>query len=253
MSSLLAPASVSVWFITTQYSQSELSELSSTLDAEEMGRAGEIVDAGRRAEFVGTHGAVRRILGELLDVPPVALRWRYGRHGKPELAFPQTGLQCNLSHSGSLTALAVTADRPVGVDVEQWRCGVEISRMATRYYTTSEAKFVAAAGTERERAARFTDLWCRKEACVKVAGGRLMPGLRLPAYRPGRSPENLPVIDPDGRTGPFLVRDLPTPAGFSAALAVAGTAAFDVVHRWWSPTTGHLAWQDPIEMAVAHC
>jgi 4'-phosphopantetheinyl transferase len=152
-----------------------------------------------------------------------------------------------------MVAFAVTRNRPVGIDVEQWRPGVEINRMAARYYPASEAEFVAAAGTGSERSARFTDLWCRKEACAKAAGGRLFPALRLPAHRPDGAPEDLTVLDPDGLTGPFLVRDLPAPAGFSAALAVAGTAGFDVVYRRWSPATGQLSLQESNRTAVAQC
>jgi len=50
-SELMAPASVSVWFIPTQYPESVLAELSATLDAEEQRKAGEITDAGRWDEF----------------------------------------------------------------------------------------------------------------------------------------------------------------------------------------------------------
>jgi 4'-phosphopantetheinyl transferase len=252
-SELLPPAAVSVWFLDSQYRQSVLAELATTLDTDELRTVDEIADPGRRAEFIAAHGAVRLILSELLDVAPTALRWRHGRHGKPELAYPESELHCNLSHSGGMVALAVTRNRPVGIDVEQWRAGVEIERMAARYYTASEAEFVAAAGTESERVARFTDLWCRKEACAKAAGGRLFPALRLPAHRPDGAAADLPVVDPDGRTGPFLVRDLPAPAGFSAALAVAGTAGFDLVHRRWSPASGQITLQESNRTAVAHC
>jgi hypothetical protein len=69
---------------------------------------------------VGARWALREILGRYLGLPTNELRFESSRHGKPHLASPETELEFNLSHSGSLALVAV-ARREVGVDVERIR------------------------------------------------------------------------------------------------------------------------------------
>ena len=160
------------------------------------------------------------LIGRRLGAPPVQLRWRYGPHGKPELAGPWTGVQVSLSHSGEFAAVALTGARRVGIDVQRLLAGVDVTGMAERFYPPADARFVATGRGAADQARRFTRLWTRKEACVKVGGGRLIPGLRLP------------VCGPD-QIGPCLVRDVPMPAGFYAAVALEGPLPYRVTRHWW--------------------
>lgn len=175
------------------------------------------------------HGAVRVILGGCLAAPPGQLRWRRGRHGKPELAGAWTGRQVNLSHSGSLAMVAVSRHRPVGVDIQRLRSGLAAERLAARYYPEPEAALVTTAGPA-DRADRFFQLWARKEACVKATGGRLMQGMILPVTG------DL-VHDPTGVLAtPLRVSDVPAPAGFRAAVALAGAQPFQVTQHAYAHT-----------------
>ena len=244
---------VTVWFIPARQPDSVLAELAGVLDDRERQRAGAITAPGRQAEYLVAHAATRLILGGLLDRPPAALRWRHGPHGKPELDAAEPGLRFSLSHSAGLAALAVSSDRPVGVDLQRRRSGAQPARLAARYYPPDEAEFVTTAGTDTDIAARFGWLWSRKEACVKVQGGRLIPGLRWPVRGPGPATAAVLVTDPDSDGGQYLVRDLPAPAGYSAAVAVAGSAPFELGCRWWAPATAASNQQDPNRMAVATC
>ncbi|HKT04708.1 MAG TPA: 4'-phosphopantetheinyl transferase superfamily protein, partial [Rugosimonospora sp.] len=139
----------------------------------------------------------------------------------PEVAGARLGV--NLSHSGALGAVAVTAGRPVGVDVQHLTPAVDPVRMARRYFPPAEAGWVAEVAGAAERLRRFTALWARKEACVKASGARLMQGMRLPVREAGLVP---------GEQGPWLVTDVPVPDGFHGALALRGTAGFRVRTRW---------------------
>jgi 4'-phosphopantetheinyl transferase len=228
-------AAVSIWLLATDQPPPVVDRLAGLLDRAELGRAALMAEPGVHAEFVVSHAAARLILAELLGVPPDRLRWRYGRSGKPELAEPATDLRISLSHSDGLAALAVCAGRPVGVDVQRRRTAAGLARMAERYFPPAEARFVAeAAADPDELGHRFSTLWTRKEACAKVGGGRLIPALGWPSR-----PEGIDAAGPF-RSGepaePVLVRDLPVPAGFAGAVALAGSDDFEITTHWWAPT-----------------
>jgi 4'-phosphopantetheinyl transferase len=223
---------VDVWLIDSALPGDVHAGLLAVLDEQELERTAALATGTDRERFVAAHGAARLIIGARLGVPPARLRWTRGPHGKPALADPPDGVQVSLSHSGRLAVLALAGRRRVGVDLQWLPAAVDPTRMATRYYPAGEAGWVTLAGSADERARRFGQLWARKEACVKVAGGRLVPGLRL-AVR-GTDDDGTIVSDPGGvLPGPYLVRDLPAPRGFHAAVALDGVAPYRVVsHRW---------------------
>jgi 4'-phosphopantetheinyl transferase len=217
-----------VWLVATDQPDAVVARLADLLDPAETERARGFEGAADRRRYTVAHGAVRAILADELGVAPDAVRWRYGRHGKPALV-DAGGLEVNLSHSGELAALAVSPGRAVGIDL-QWMSGtLDALRMSARFFTAEEASYVAAARADR-RMARFVRLWTRKEACVKAAGGRLSQGLRLPVPGPGAVLVHRPG---SGLPGPFLVRDLPAPPGYGAAVALVGADPYAVSRRWW--------------------
>ncbi|MEO6702728.1 MAG: 4'-phosphopantetheinyl transferase superfamily protein [Jatrophihabitantaceae bacterium] len=226
---------VAIWLIRIGQPADVIAELTELLDEDERARAAQLSEPAERASFIVAHGAQRQIVAGQLGVPATTLRWRQGRHGKPELAEPAIEIRCNLSHSEELAAVALTSRRPIGIDIQRRQIGFDLGRMAERYYPADEARFVAAGRTERQRAVRFTGLWTRKEACIKAEGGRLVAGLRRPARAAGPTIGTVLVADPATPSRPYLVRDLIAPPGFHAAVAVGGSASFTVARRWWAP------------------
>lgn len=209
---------VSVWLVDSVLPQEVLDELHGHLDEGERERAAGSHPA-RRREFIAAHGAARVLTGRALGIAPGAVRWRIGRHGKPEV----DGLRVSLSRSEGMAMVACTARRAIGVDLQWIDEGLDVARAAARYYPGDEARHVADCPPPH-RPARFTGLLARKEACVKAAGGRLFPGLRLPVRERGV------VHQADG---PYRVRDLPAPTGYAAAVALAGEDDYLVrEHRW---------------------
>ncbi len=217
---------VDVWLIRTDVTDPVLSEFEALLDDDERERAGKLLYPARRREFIASHGAVRVILGQQLGAAPGSLRWLRGPHGKPELTG--SGPQVSMSKSGSLAALAVARDRRVGVDVQRLLADLEVTRIAQRFYPPGEAQFVSAAAGAAERVDRFTKLWARKEACVKVSGGRLLPGLQLTVLGTGMTAPDLVRTS----AGACLVRNLRVPRGFRAAVAAEGTRPFSIIRHW---------------------
>jgi 4'-phosphopantetheinyl transferase len=221
---------VYVWLISADLPATVLAAVRPLLDETEQQRAEALAADRDRRWFIAAHGAARIILGHHLGAPPGQIRWQHGPYGKPELAGAWTGVQVNLSHSGALAVLAITGRRRVGVDVERLWAGLDATRLSARFYPPAEAQFVAAGRGHSARVSRFVRLWTRKEACVKVTGGRLMQGMSLPV----RGGSRVVVHDPGGPLpGPYLVRDVPVRPGFRASVALEGAAAYRVERRLW--------------------
>ncbi len=118
-----------------------------------------------RAEAV-----LRMALGIYLDRPPESLAFALGPGGKPELAGPAgRDVHFSLAHSGDRCAIAVSAEGPVGIDVEEIRELPELEGIVRSRFAPSEAaEILALSGEQRLRA--FYRCWTRKEAYLKATG-----------------------------------------------------------------------------------
>jgi 4'-phosphopantetheinyl transferase len=156
---------------------------------------------------------LRDVLCRYLDIEPGAIPLQTGGHGKPELDGGGPP-RFNLSHSGGLALVAVSAEREVGVDVERIVPRRDFLALAARALGP-EAVAALEATEGEERAGAFYDLWVRHEARLKCGGSGLA----------GPEPQ-----------GPVAVSGLTVGDGYAAALAVAGTGAppvrcFSLVRR----------------------
>ena len=227
----MRPTLVQVWLISTAVAAAVVADLRSCLDDAELARAATFQRADHQRSYLVAHGAVRAILADHLGITPREVRWRPGAQGKPELELSSAGPvpQVSLSRSGGLAALAMTARRRVGVDLQHQEIGIDVIRMAERFFPAAEASYVASA-RPADQASRFFRLWVRKEACVKVDGGLLLSGLRLTVLRTG----TVVAGDPAGTTpGPYRIKDLRPPGQCHAAVAVHGAEPFAVRTRHW--------------------
>ncbi len=235
---------VHVWLIRLDAPPAVLATLERLLDAAQRQRLDSLAFPDHRRRFIAAHGAVRAILARHLDVPPDEIGWAYGPHGKPELAGAFAPHRCgphvSLSHSDGTALLAVTVGRRVGVDIQRLPRRFNATGMAARYFPRAEAQYVAAAGESGTQIRRFIGLWARKEACVKVAGGRLMQGMALPVRAADRQRRTGIVVHQPSQPigGPYRVRDLAVSGGFRAAVAVEGRQGYRIArHRWCPPLT----------------
>lgn len=223
----MSPDVVHVWLVRDGVPDPVLARLYALLDDDERQRADAYLRPRDRRRYVVAHAAARSIVGVHLGVPAQRIRWQIGRNGKPQVAAPNPGIEVNLSHSGNLSAIALSPDRPVGVDVQFVSPTTDVAAMARRYYSPQETRFVLSpAPTPEIRSIRFTRLWARKEAMVKAAGGRLLRGMPVSVLGRGG------VVEFDDR--PHRIADIPAPAGFRAAVALRGEEPFHVVEHWWS-------------------
>ena len=115
------PGMIDVWRADLTAIEDNLDDL---LGADERARAERIVPARKRVLWARSRGVLRALLGRYLDRDPRDLRFALGPHGKPALAHDgadEGDLRFNLSHSGDLALVAVSAGREIGVDIERTR------------------------------------------------------------------------------------------------------------------------------------
>jgi 4'-phosphopantetheinyl transferase len=177
---------VEVWRADLTAAPAELQEL---LCREETERAQRIVRAGARTLWVRSRGLLRELLGRYLDRDPRQLRFALGPHGKPKLAH--IDLRFNLSHSGPLVLVAVSARDEVGVDVEHagarsTGAGADELALAARVFGTAQAQRLGRLDRD-QRTAELLRAWAMHEATLKCLGTGL-GGTRGRAPNP---PQNL--------------------------------------------------------------
>ncbi|GAA2868961.1 4'-phosphopantetheinyl transferase [Actinoplanes cyaneus] len=213
---------VRIWRIPLDLPSRSAARLAAALTPDERDRAGAYRDPVAGRTFLVVRAAARLVLGAHLAVPPDRVPLVAGPYGKPEV--DGRPVHFNVSHTRHAALLALCRNREVGVDIEHDRYRSTAATLAGRFLSAADAAAVRDGGS-----ATYVGLWVRKEACVKAAGGRLIDGLRLPVGTPV-------VADPRGRlTGHWTVRDLPAPAGYAAAVALAGADPYRVRMRDWHP------------------
>ena len=221
---------VRVWIVPVDVLPDTAARCRDVLDDSERARAAAILRPRDQQRFTVAHGALRILVGRELKTRPAALTWTPGRYGKPELAPPWSGLHTSLSHSGDMIAAAISAGRPVGVDVQHLVPGLDTVGLSARFFPPDEAGYVAAGHDANARADRFAHLWARKEAVVKAAGGRLWPNLKIAV----RSRDVVSCAEP---ASPHRVADVTAPTSFRAAVALTGAAPFVLETVGW-PNAG---------------
>jgi len=193
------------------------------LDRGERDRAEAFLFPADRHRYQVAHVMLRQVLASYTGIAPGALPLsrepcpRCGEPGRPVLR-PRSGAPAvpsfSLAHSGDMVVIAV-AGRPVGVDVEQDgdRC---VCSLAGELHPADTA-WVTGLGSEPERHQAIITCWVRAEAVLKCTGQGIGHGLGGFPVRPGRSAGL--------SAGGCTVRGLAAPAGYRAAVALAGGAA----------------------------
>jgi 4'-phosphopantetheinyl transferase len=190
----------------------------SLLTDDELGRAGRFAFEDLRQSFTLARGALRMLLGRLLNVAPDSIRFTYGEKGKPRLPAPGR-LRFNASHSGGLALVAATLDCELGVDIEKIRAATDVQDIAARFFSAEEkAELMSLAADQREAA--FFRCWTRKEAYIKAIGD----GLSAPLDRfavslgPGAAARMVHIGGDTSEAAAWTLHDLAVDPGYAAAL-----------------------------------
>ncbi|KAF4406794.1 MULTISPECIES: 4'-phosphopantetheinyl transferase superfamily protein [Streptomyces] len=179
---------------------------------------------GDRASRDRVLAAAARVTG----AGPGRLRIGHEPGGRPVLSGLGPGVHVSLSHGRGFAALALTGLGPLGVDVEVER-PVHARRMAERWFTAAESRWLRERPEEERRAAFFW-LWTHKEAMGKAYGtglddGGLLRPAPLPEGRPPRGAGRPPLLLPAPADGELSVAAPFVRPGVALAVAVLGRHA----------------------------
>ena len=179
--------------------------------------AGDVIDVWQVSarDAAAGRSQLRAILASYAGGDPTGLAFTAGAHGKPALVGRD--VEFSFSRSGRWAFVAVSRDRPVGVDVERVKPGRAVDRIARRRFAPAEVAALGRHDWGSDRSAAFHRAWTGKEAYAKGLGTGLSIGLS------GFSVAGL--IDGLARcsVGDWEVQQLPAPDGHVAALAAPGS------------------------------
>jgi len=191
---------------------------------------------------VCSRGMLRTVLAAYLGAKPNELDFTLGPYGKPALEGDY-GLSFNLSHSGEIVLLAVSAPAAnVGVDVERRRDIQDWQHLAIRHCHQAEVAELLAMDPVKGQHA-FFDWWTRKEAVAKAFG----LGLSLPlhTFRVDVADSSAPQLlegpwSPE-QDQPWLISQLDIASAYAASVAATGVRPRSI-YRWqFDPTQA--GWQ----------
>jgi 4'-phosphopantetheinyl transferase len=193
------PGDVLVVPLSLDHADDVLAGLEPLLSRAERGRAARLVPSASR-RFVAGRGQLRRLLARIVGDPPESLAIEAGPAGKPILGGRHAG-RChfNVSHSRDRCLVVVSADGPVGIDIE---C---LAATHTPAWADTIAGSILAADEfaayrllpAPRRPIAVLEAWVAKEAVLKATGQGVAAGVRhlalphpLPraALRPGADP-----------------------------------------------------------------
>ena len=215
----LPPSQVHLWCCRTDLGEMEAAERRLVLSGQECARADRFRVADAGIAFVAARSWLRRVLAAYTLVPASCLRFEVTSFGKPFLADAgnRAPIAFNLSHSGELAIVAVTAGPAVGVDIERIR--PVPPDVAAGCLTPGEAAALAALAPElREEA--FIRCWTRKEAYLKAIGAGLNTPPSSFAVSLDLSEARLLHVETDlGEAMHWQLADLRPAPGYCGALA----------------------------------
>ena len=161
--------SAEVWYAWVEANVGIIGHLTShVLSAGERERHSRYRSASAAAMYVISRSLVRSVLGRRLSQLPSEVPIGQTDLGKPVVAG---ALHFNVSHSGDLVLLALSADRAVGIDVERRRAVARVSALMERWLTNAEQRDVERrvdGGADISDA--FLRVWNLKEARLKALG-----------------------------------------------------------------------------------
>jgi 4'-phosphopantetheinyl transferase len=224
---------IHVWRIAAFEDDADVALCAALLSKDEQTRAARFKFDRDRRLFTAAHAALRSICALYLRTTPVSVQLADGRYGKPELASDsRADLRFNLSHSGELALIGLSAKREIGVDLEMIK-DFSFDEVAERFFTPREVAGLRSLPKHLQRQA-FYKCWTSKEAFLKAKGTGLSGQLDEVDIVPLGADEIRISADVAG----WSLAELPVGDGYVAALANEGAPLAVYLYEWTvSPST----------------
>ncbi len=211
------PGEVHVWLISLE--GLPLEGMIDIMDRHERERAAMFYDDADSRRYIAAHAMQRRILSAYTGIGPEKVRYTHGTYGKPMLDVPGGRLCFNLSHSGSMAAIALAESMEIGIDIEQMRSGLSPEELAGSL-SKDEMEALRKDGSP----AAFYRLWTRKEAYLKATGEGLNGPLdSVPAFG---------LHEREFRNGQYTFIDLEPAPGYAGAVVARGDIQSVKLLQW---------------------
>lgn len=226
----LPSGEVHIWWVGLHVEGAALCACWDLLSPEETRAASSYRFVKDLREFVVTRAVLRQILARYTGQSPSDLRFESGSGGKPVLQGTPS-VHFSVSHCSDIALLAVARVR-IGIDVEYVRPGNFWQKAIGHCLTSRERAYLEALPIGL-RPATLYRFWTRKEAILKAMG----TGLLYPPQQVTVLPE---VSDPavvSALGSNWLVRQVPSPDPYAAAVAIEASAC-KVKWRQWRVAAG---------------
>ena len=159
--------SLDLWFVDLDVSADVCGRIKLWLSEDERAKENRFRSDLHRARYIVGRAALRRVLADRLSCSPGAIRFSYGKNGKPMLEGSRGHVEFNLAHCGGAAVIAVTDGAAVGVDIEILRPMDDVESLAQLVFSDAERRELELAP---DPVSAFLNGWTRKEAYVKALG-----------------------------------------------------------------------------------
>ena len=197
------------------------------LSGVETQRRNRIADQASAQRYTAAHVALRLVLERQLGRAAGRAPFALGAHGKPSLAGSPASF--SLAHSDRFALIAVSANGPVGVDIEEPRSLRLNPRLRALLIAAAQSigpPFAAASMTDDQDTLRA---WTRLEALAKASGLGIGAILGAVLGRDGRDRSPAVWLDSLMTDGRLRIEDLRLPFdGVIAALVLPAAETFSV-------------------------
>lgn len=154
-----------VYFVP--FESSSLQQLQTQLIPEEQHRAARFHFEKDAIAWAHYRATLRKILGALINLPPLEVPINYSEYGKPLLDSPWEAIHFNLSHCDHAAVIIVCTDGPVGIDIEPLNRADTLLNCERSFCHPDEIESLP---NGDERAMHLLKIWTAKEAALKALG-----------------------------------------------------------------------------------
>ena len=218
---------VHVWRVALALDREELSALAILLSSDECDHSSGFTNETLRCRWIAARGALRVILAAYTEIAPGALRFTTEPTGKPKLVTG--GLSFNLTHTGHLAFIAITAGGLVGIDAEIVQPEFPWEHIGRTFFAREEISAILQLAPE-VRARAFYACWTRKEAYLKALGFGLQAA--LDKFQVSVGPDEPLLLRVDGDPEQAVLWGLMDISEADVAVALATNPAKTIVRRF---------------------